>query len=119
MDSDHRLLLQSTLPLFRSRNASVRFSALLRVFCSGAATSHSFLWQVVVAAASLYFYMAPSTEATVAGRALTRVLHSPREIQYIVLSNISTMAAVRPVRCSVPTWHGFLRGADLLHRDSL
>lgn len=74
---------------------------------------------MVVAAASLYFYMAPSTEATVAGRALTRVLHSPREIQYIVLSNIATMAAVRPVRCSVPTWHGFLRSADLLPRDSL
>jgi len=103
MDSDHRLLLQSTLPLFRSRNASVRVSLLsVPRYLSRPKAAFSplptFLLQVVVAAAALYFYLAPSTEAVAAGRALTRTLHSSREVQYVVLSNIATMAAVRPVR---------------------
>ncbi len=51
-----------------------------------------------MAAAGVYFYLAPTSEAVSAGRALTRILKSPRELQYIVLANIASMAAVRPVR---------------------
>jgi hypothetical protein len=32
------------------------------------------------------------------GKSLVRILKNPREIQYVVLLNIATMAAKRPVR---------------------
>eukprot|EP01104_Vermistella_antarctica_P016550 TRINITY_DN564_c0_g1_i3.p1 TRINITY_DN564_c0_g1~~TRINITY_DN564_c0_g1_i3.p1 ORF type:complete len:976 (+),score=247.26 TRINITY_DN564_c0_g1_i3:106-3033(+) len=73
MDPDHRLLIKSTLPLLQSRNVGV-----------------------VMAVASLFYYLAPKAEASKAGRSLARLVRSRREIQYVVLSNIATMASGRP-----------------------
>jgi len=73
MDPDHRLLLQSVLPLFRSRNTAV-----------------------ILAAAALYYYLAPAAEAQIAGRPLTRILRTSREVQHVVLANIASMATTRP-----------------------
>jgi len=73
LDPDHRLLLNSALPLLNSRNTGV-----------------------VMAVASLYYYLAPQNEAQKVTKALIRIMKSKREIQYVVLANIATMAATRP-----------------------
>eukprot|EP01133_Synstelium_polycarpum_P016718 gene16718-19872_t len=73
IDLDHRLLLKSTLPLLQSRSNAV-----------------------VMAVSSLYYYIAPVIEAQKVGKSLVRLLHSSNEVQYIVLSNISTMVTMRP-----------------------
>ncbi|KAN0027233.1 hypothetical protein ACTFIU_009923 [Dictyostelium citrinum] len=73
IDMDHRLLLKSTLPLLQSRNNAV-----------------------VMAVSSLYFYCAPSIEAQKVGKSLVRILRSGPEVQYITLTNISTMVTLRP-----------------------
>ncbi|GAM24904.1 hypothetical protein SAMD00019534_080790 [Acytostelium subglobosum LB1] len=73
IDLDHRLLLKSCLPLLQSRSNAV-----------------------VMAVSSLYFYIAPVIEAQKVGKSLVRLLRSSPEVQYIVLSNISTMVTMRP-----------------------
>ncbi|KAI8972988.1 adaptin N terminal region-domain-containing protein [Pilobolus umbonatus] len=73
LDVDHELLLKSCLPLLQSRNSGV-----------------------ILAVAKLYFYLAPAIEAEKIVRPLVRLLRSPREQSYVVLTNIATMASKRP-----------------------
>ncbi|KAM9587901.1 AP-3 complex subunit beta-1 isoform 3-T3 [Morphnus guianensis] len=72
MDPDHRLLLRNTKPLLQSRNAAV-----------------------VMAVAQLYWHLAPKSEAGIVSKSLVRLLHSNREVQYIVLQNTATMSIQR------------------------
>ncbi|NXU72661.1 AP3B1 protein, partial [Oreotrochilus melanogaster] len=72
MDPDHRLLLRNTKPLLQSRNSAV-----------------------VMAVAQLYWHLAPKSEAGIVSKSLVRLLHSNREVQYIVLQNIATMSIQR------------------------
>ncbi|XP_061232814.1 AP-3 complex subunit beta-1 isoform X2 [Neopsephotus bourkii] len=72
MDPDHRLLLRNTKPLLQSRNAAV-----------------------VMAVSQLYWHLAPKSEAGIVSKSLVRLLHSNREVQYIVLQNIATMSIQR------------------------
>ncbi|KAM6187628.1 AP-3 complex subunit beta-1 isoform 2-T2 [Sarcoramphus papa] len=72
MDPDHRLLLRNTKPLLQSRNAAV-----------------------VMAVAQLYWHLAPKSEASIVSKSLVRLLHSNREVQYIVLQNSATMSIQR------------------------
>lgn len=51
-----------------------------------------------MAVASLYYYLAPTIEASKVGKSLVRILRANREVQYVVLANIATMSATRPVR---------------------
>ena len=73
VDPDHRLLLRSTLPLLKSRNSGV-----------------------VLGVCSLHYYCGSrsSSTATQMGKALVRILKNSREIQYVVLTSIITMAEV-------------------------
>eukprot|EP01038_Epipyxis_sp_PR26KG_P016913 gene16913-23210_t len=75
LDPDHRLILKSSLPLLKSRNSSV-----------------------VLAVCSLHFYCGTHSDVTSqqVGKALVRILRNSREIQYVVLTSINTMAQERP-----------------------
>eukprot|EP00003_Mantamonas_plastica_P001269 TRINITY_DN1091_c0_g1_i3.p1 TRINITY_DN1091_c0_g1~~TRINITY_DN1091_c0_g1_i3.p1 ORF type:complete len:1160 (-),score=485.32 TRINITY_DN1091_c0_g1_i3:900-4343(-) len=73
MDPDLRLFLDKIQSLLQSRNSGV-----------------------VLAVATAYYYLAPAHEAVKAGKALTRVLRNKREIQYVILANIATMATTYP-----------------------
>jgi AP-3 complex subunit beta len=73
MDGDHRLLLKSTTPLLQSRNSAV-----------------------VLSIASLYFHVAPVSEFGTVVKSLLRIARSSRESQFVILTNISSMAAERP-----------------------
>ena len=75
MDPDLRMLLRNTKPLLQSRNSAV-----------------------VLAVAQLYYHLAPAKEVGVIARALIRLLRSHREVQAVVLANIATISAQRPVR---------------------
>lgn len=80
LDEDHSLLLKSCLPLLQSRNSGV-----------------------VLAVARIYFHLAPSQEAQHLAKPLVRLLRSHRELQYVILTNIATMACSRPVSGSFAT----------------
>ena len=69
----HRLLLKSTTPLLQSRNSAV-----------------------VLSIASLYFHVAPVSEFGTVVKSLLRIARSSRESQFVILTNISSMAAERP-----------------------
>lgn len=58
-----------------------------------------------MAVASLHFYLAPTGEAVKVGKSLVRVLRSSREVSYVVLANIATMACSRPVRIYIRAPH--------------
>eukprot|EP01034_Spumella_vulgaris_P021954 gene21954-28034_t len=75
LDPDHRLILKSSLPLLKSRNSGV-----------------------VLGVCSLHYYCGSqnSTTTTALGKALVRILRSSREVQYVVLNCINTMARERP-----------------------
>jgi AP-3 complex subunit beta len=75
VDEDHRLLLQTTFPLLRSRNTGV-----------------------VLAVASLYHYIGTQSplEMEAVGKALVRVMRNHVGIEYVLLSNIAAMAASNP-----------------------
>lgn len=47
--------------------------------------------------ARLFYHLAPAAEAQKIGKPLVRLLRTHRELQYVVLKNISVMAATRPV----------------------
>jgi AP-3 complex subunit beta len=51
-----------------------------------------------MAVASLFYHLAPAAEAQKVAKSLVRISRSNREIQYVVLANIATMAATKPVR---------------------
>ena len=75
LDEDHRLVLKTSLPLLKSRNSAV-----------------------VLAVATLHYYCGTHTPAssTLIGKSLVRIMKNQREIQYVVLSVISSMANRRP-----------------------
>ena len=75
LDVDHRLLLRSSLPLLKSRNAGV-----------------------VLAVCSLHYYCGTSSDSTgvALGKALVRILRNAREIQFVVLKAIQNMSRERP-----------------------
>lgn len=75
LDADHRLILKSSLPLLKSRNSGV-----------------------VLGVCSLHYYCGIQSVTTTQqiGKALVRILRNHREVQYVVLSCINTMARERP-----------------------
>ncbi|KAG0187161.1 AP-3 complex subunit beta-2 [Apophysomyces sp. BC1034] len=73
MDEDHELLLRSCIPLLQSRNSGV-----------------------VLEVAKLFYYLAPAHDAQKIARPLVRLLRNHRELQYVVLANISVMSKKRP-----------------------
>jgi AP-3 complex subunit beta len=75
LDVDHRLILKSSLPLLKSRNSGV-----------------------VLGVCSLHYYCGHLTTITMQqiGKALVRIARKNREVQYVVLSCINTMAKDRP-----------------------
>merc|ERR1719163_2088665 len=78
LDPDHYNFLRNTLPLLKSRNASV-----------------------VLGVAAVHFYLGRAEHDSAAnraiGRALVRVMRNHREIQYVVLKCIIALAEDRPV----------------------
>ncbi len=74
MDADHKLLLKSAALLVHSSNSGV-----------------------IVGVANLFFHLAPQTELLKVAGALVRLVRSRREISYVVLSTIATLASSRPV----------------------
>ena len=72
LDDDHRLLLRSSRPLLQSQNTGV-----------------------VMAAASLQFYLAPVADLPKVLRALVFAMRMKPEAQHVMLKNICTMCAVQ------------------------
>lgn len=85
LDEDHRLLLRSAMPLLKSRNSGV-----------------------VLAVCSLQYYCGVSSVKVRAamGKALVRIHRDRREIQYVVLSSIRTLAKECP-SAFAPFLHDF------------
>ncbi|GLE01460.1 hypothetical protein PINS_up010290 [Pythium insidiosum] len=75
LDEDHRLLLRSSIPLLKSRNSAV-----------------------VLAVSTLHYYCGTHSVATntLIGKSLVRIMRNQREIQFVVLSVISSMSISRP-----------------------
>lgn len=73
MHADHRMILRGAQSLLQSRNSAV-----------------------VMSVAMLFFHSAPRSEVGIAGKALVRLVRSSREVQFVVLSNIASMASKRP-----------------------
>eukprot|EP01117_Protostelium_nocturnum_P003674 TRINITY_DN14956_c0_g1_i1.p1 TRINITY_DN14956_c0_g1~~TRINITY_DN14956_c0_g1_i1.p1 ORF type:complete len:805 (+),score=327.31 TRINITY_DN14956_c0_g1_i1:240-2417(+) len=73
VDPDLRLLLDRSAPLLKSRNTAV-----------------------VLGVSTLYFYCAPTLEIPKVMKSLVRISKGSREVEYIVLANINTMASNRP-----------------------
>jgi AP-3 complex subunit beta len=91
LDPDHRLLLKSSLPLLKSRNAGV-----------------------VLGVASLHYYCGSRTSATTVqlGKALVRILKNHREIQFVVLTSIITMAQDQPSMFTPYLSEFFIKSTD-------
>jgi AP-3 complex subunit beta len=91
LDKDHQLLLRSSLPLLRSRNAGV-----------------------VMAVAQLHFYVGVSTiEARQSiGKAMVRICRDRREIQYVVLQSIKYLVVPAPSAFSPFINEFFVRATD-------
>ena len=91
LDPDHRLILKSSLPLLKSRNSGV-----------------------VLGVCALHYYCGSQsgTVSTQIGKSLVRILRNHREIQYVVLTCISTMAQERPAmfRAFLPDF--LVKGTD-------
>lgn len=73
MDADHKLLLKSASQLLNSEESSV-----------------------VIAVSSLMFAIAPDSDARACAGAVVRHVSRRREVLYVVLANISSMASKRP-----------------------
>jgi AP-3 complex subunit beta len=84
IDKDLRLLLDCALPLLKSRNVAV-----------------------VLSVVALYFHLAPSAELSKVIKSLIRITRSSREIQFVVLANIATIAASKPVSKTKETTNPF------------
>ena len=91
LEEDHALLLTCSLPLFKSRNAAV-----------------------VMAVASLHYYCGLPTITTrsTIGKALVRIYHDSREIQYVVLTCIRRLAQVCPSAFTPYLPDFFVKGMD-------
>ena len=85
LDEDHKLLLQSSMPLLKSRNAGV-----------------------VLSVCSLLYYCGVSSVKTrsAIGKALVRIHRDRREIQYVVLTSIRTLVTQCP-SAFAPFLHDF------------
>lgn len=75
LDPDHKLLLRCVLPLLKSRNSGV-----------------------VLGVASIYQYLSAGggVEDNLIGKALVHVMRNHREVEFVVLSNIASIAATNP-----------------------
>lgn len=75
IDPDHRLILKSSLPLLKSRNSGV-----------------------VLGVCSLHYYCGTQSNTTMQqiGKAMVRILRNRREVQYVVLHSINSMARDKP-----------------------
>ena len=73
LDEDHRLLLRCSRPLLQSRNSAV-----------------------VLAVATLQWYLAPVTELPRVVKALVFALRSSPEAQFVLLQNMVSMACIMP-----------------------
>ena len=73
LDEDHRLLLRCSRPLLQSRNSAV-----------------------VLAVATLQWYLAPVSELPRVAKALVFALRSSPESQHVLLQNMVGMAAIMP-----------------------
>ncbi|KAL7689956.1 putative clathrin/coatomer adaptor, adaptin-like, armadillo-like helical, AP complex subunit beta [Plasmopara halstedii] len=91
LDEDHRLLLRSSIPLLKSRNSGV-----------------------VLAVATLHYYCGTHSLATstLIGKSLVRIMRNQREIQYVVLTVISSMAMTRPDMLRPFLQEFFVRATD-------
>jgi len=91
LDEDHKLLLQSSLPLLKSRNSAV-----------------------VLAACSLHYHcgLASIKIRSALGKALVRIHRDRREIQYIVLMSIRTLVRECPSAFSPFLNDFFIKGMD-------
>eukprot|EP00985_Skeletonema_marinoi_P021036 scaffold12689_cov97-Skeletonema_marinoi.AAC.2 len=91
LDEDHRLLLQSSLPLLRSRNSAV-----------------------VLTVCSLHYYcgVASIKMRAALGKALVRIHRDRREIQYIVLVSIRTLVQECPSAFAPFLNDFFVKGMD-------
>lgn len=92
MDPDHRLLLRNAKPLLQSRSAAVSPTP-----CPTPPLPVTWLLQVVMAVAQMYHHIAPHNELSIIAKPLIRLLKSYSEVQSVVLSNIATISAARPV----------------------
>lgn len=92
LDPDHRLLLRQTKPLLQSRNASV-----------------------VMIVAQLYHHIAPRSEVNIVAKALIRLLRSHKEVQSVVLTNISSMSTQRKSIFEPYLKSFFVRTSDPTH----
>ncbi|KAL7544429.1 hypothetical protein ACHAWF_007809, partial [Thalassiosira exigua] len=91
LDEDHKLLLQSSLPLLKSRNSAV-----------------------VLAACSLHYHcgIASIKIRAALGKALVRIHRDRREIQYVVLVSIRTLVQECPSAFSPFLNDFFVKGTD-------
>nr|CCA18067.1 AP3 complex subunit beta putative [Albugo laibachii Nc14] len=91
LDEDHRLLLRSSMPLLKSRNSAA-----------------------VLAVATLHFYCGTNSMATITliAKSLVRIMRNQREIQFVVLSVISSMALARPEMFAPFLQDFFVRATD-------
>lgn len=91
LDEDHKLLLQSSLPLLRSRNSAV-----------------------VLATCSLHYHcgIASIKIRSALGKALVRIHRDRREIQYIVLVSIRTLVRECPSAFTPFLRDFFIKGMD-------
>ena len=91
LDPDHRLLLRSSLPLLKSRNSGV-----------------------VLGVCQLHYYCGQMLDATSQqiGKALVRILRNRREIQYVVLTCINTIAQENPAMFRPTLSDFFIKSTD-------
>ena len=91
LHKDHALLLKSSLPLLRSRNSAV-----------------------VMAVASLHYYCGIPSIAirSSIGKALVRIYHDRREIQYVVLTSIQILVQDCPSAFTPYLHDFFVKGMD-------
>jgi len=89
IDADLRLLLDNAGRLLKSRNTGV-----------------------VMAVTSLYYYCAPSSEVAKVVKSLVRTSKEKREVEYVVLANIQTMAATKPELFEPHLTEFFVRATD-------
>ena len=75
LDADHRLVLKSSLPLLKSRNAAV-----------------------VISVAALHYYCGSRSAQVMqqVAKAMVRILRTRREVQFVVLHCVRSMARERP-----------------------
>eukprot|EP01035_Chromulina_nebulosa_P018023 gene18023-23664_t len=98
LDPDHRLVLRSAFPLLKSRNSGV-----------------------VLGVCSLHYYCGSQGDRTnqQVGKALVRILRNHREIQYVVLMSIQTMARDRPIMFRPFLSEFFVKSMDPVFNRSL